>query len=220
MTCGPRTFCMPACCASPIRARRSASLDEAAIKRAAKGELQIVRDANFVAFVSPIENVAQAAAAAAPQHATWNNVRRITPDQQEAAWLKRPAGRGPSHRRAGTRDAAEERRALHRLAALHRARLDGAVVRAGRVQGRPSHRVVARPGHASLAQEPGAGPRPAARGHYRATPAWRGLLRPQRRRRRRGRCCGDRPAPARQAHSPAMAARGGIRLRAGQTRRC
>src|SRR5207245_10129978 len=56
-----------------------ASLDEAAIERAAKGEFQIVRDANFVAFVSPVESVVQAAAAAAAQHAKWNNVRHITP---------------------------------------------------------------------------------------------------------------------------------------------
>jgi nicotinate dehydrogenase subunit B len=65
-----------------------ASLDETAIRRAAKGELQTVREANFVAFVSPAESVAEAAAAAAPQHAKWNNLRRIEPPQQEAAWLK------------------------------------------------------------------------------------------------------------------------------------
>jgi CO/xanthine dehydrogenase Mo-binding subunit len=75
-----------------------ASLDEAAIKRAAKGELQIVRDANFIAFVSPVESVVQAAAAAAPQHAKWNNVRRITPAQQEAAWLN---GQPAEDRRLG-----------------------------------------------------------------------------------------------------------------------
>jgi len=65
-----------------------AALDEAAIRRAAKGELQIVRDGNFVAFVSPIESVAQAAAAAAPPHARWENLRQLTPAHQEAAWLK------------------------------------------------------------------------------------------------------------------------------------
>jgi nicotinate dehydrogenase subunit B len=65
-----------------------ASLDEAAIRRAAKGELQIVREANFVAFVSPVESVAQAAAAAAPAHARWDNLRRLVPAQQEATWLK------------------------------------------------------------------------------------------------------------------------------------
>ena len=65
-----------------------ASLDEAAIRRAAKGELQILRDVNFVAFVSPVESVAQGAAAAAAAHAVWTNLRHIDPAQQEAAWLK------------------------------------------------------------------------------------------------------------------------------------
>jgi CO/xanthine dehydrogenase Mo-binding subunit len=65
-----------------------AKLDEAAIRRAAKGELQILRDTNFVAFISPVEGVAQAAAASAPLHAAWNNVRHIASAQQEAAWLK------------------------------------------------------------------------------------------------------------------------------------
>ncbi|MBN9090092.1 MAG: xanthine dehydrogenase family protein molybdopterin-binding subunit [Reyranella sp.] len=65
-----------------------AALDEAAIRRAAKGELQIVRETNFVAFVSPVESVAQAAAAAAPAHARWDDLRRLTPAHQEAAWLK------------------------------------------------------------------------------------------------------------------------------------
>ena len=37
----------------PSRGATLASLDEAAIRRAAKGELQIVREANFVAFVEP-----------------------------------------------------------------------------------------------------------------------------------------------------------------------
>ena len=72
----------------PCRGATLAALDEAAIRRAAKGELQILREANFVAFVSPVEAVAQAAAAAAPSHAKWNNVRRLTPEQQEAAWLQ------------------------------------------------------------------------------------------------------------------------------------
>jgi nicotinate dehydrogenase subunit B len=65
-----------------------AALDETAIRRAAKGDLQIVREANFVAFVSPVESVAQAAAAAAPAHASWENLRQLTPAHQEAAWLK------------------------------------------------------------------------------------------------------------------------------------
>jgi nicotinate dehydrogenase subunit B len=72
----------------PNRGATLAALDEAAIRRAAKGELQIVREANFVAFVSPVESVAQAAAVAAPLYAKWDNVRSLEPAQQEAAWLK------------------------------------------------------------------------------------------------------------------------------------
>jgi nicotinate dehydrogenase subunit B len=82
----------------PGRGATLVALDEAAIRRAAKGELQIVREANFVAFVSPAEGVAQAAAVAAPLHATWDNVRRIDPDQQDAAWLK---GQPSADRRIG-----------------------------------------------------------------------------------------------------------------------
>ena len=70
---------------------------------------------------------------------------------------------GASARRAAD-GAAQAPGADHRLAALHRACLDGAVLRAGRVPRRPSHGVVARPGHASAAQEPGGGARPADRG--------------------------------------------------------
>ncbi len=77
----------------PNRGAELASLDEAQVRRAAlkdfkNAELQIVRDANFVAFVSPIEQVAQAAAAAAASHAKWANLRELSPEQQEAAWLK------------------------------------------------------------------------------------------------------------------------------------
>ena len=82
----------------PSRSATLASLDEAAIRRAAKGDVQIVRAANFVAFVSPVESVAQAAAAAAPLHARWNNVQRVDAAQQEAAWLK---GQPSDDRRIG-----------------------------------------------------------------------------------------------------------------------
>jgi nicotinate dehydrogenase subunit B len=88
----------------PSKGATLASLDEAAIRKAAKGELQIVREANFVAFVSPVERVVQAAAAAAPQHATWDNVRKLTPQQQEAAWLK---GQPSDDRRIGSWPAPE-----------------------------------------------------------------------------------------------------------------
>jgi CO/xanthine dehydrogenase Mo-binding subunit len=82
----------------PSRGATLDTLDEAAIRRAAKGDLQIVREANFVAFVSPVESVAQAAAAAAPAHATWKNARKLDPVQQEAAWLE---GQKSDDRRLG-----------------------------------------------------------------------------------------------------------------------
>ena len=93
----------------PSRGATLAALDEAAIRRAAKGELQIVREANFVAFVSPVESVAEAAAAAAPQHVKWNNVRRIEPAAQEAAWLK---GQPAEDRRLGAPEPATKPKRL------------------------------------------------------------------------------------------------------------
>ena len=71
----------------PSRGARLAAFDEAAVRRAAGGELRILRRGNFVALASPNETTAQRAAVAAPLHATWDNVRRLEPVQQEAAWL-------------------------------------------------------------------------------------------------------------------------------------
>jgi CO/xanthine dehydrogenase Mo-binding subunit len=71
----------------PCRGAQLASLDEAALRRAERGEFRIVRTGNFVAFVGADEAVVQRAAAAAPAHAKWDNVRQITLEQQEAAWL-------------------------------------------------------------------------------------------------------------------------------------
>jgi nicotinate dehydrogenase subunit B len=96
----------------PSRGATLTALDEAAIRRAAKGELQIVREANFVAFVSPVESVAQAAAIAAERHATWSNVRPIAPAEQEAQWLKdQPA----EDRRIGAPPATSPPRNLARI---------------------------------------------------------------------------------------------------------
>jgi CO/xanthine dehydrogenase Mo-binding subunit len=64
------------------------SLDEAAIRRAAGGGIDILRVGNFVAFIGADEAVVEAAAAAAPLHAEWDNGPDIDPEQQEAAWLR------------------------------------------------------------------------------------------------------------------------------------
>lgn len=89
-----------------------AGLDEAAIRRAANGELQIVQEANFVAFVSPVESVAQAAAAAAPAHARWDGLRQLAPDAQEATWLK---GQPAEDRHIGAPPAAGKPRNLAQI---------------------------------------------------------------------------------------------------------
>ncbi len=71
----------------PNRGARLLSLDEDRIRRAAGGEIRVVRTGNFVAFVGPEETAVQRAAAAAPAHAQWENVKQLTPEMQEAAWL-------------------------------------------------------------------------------------------------------------------------------------
>jgi nicotinate dehydrogenase subunit B len=71
----------------PCRGAQLASLDEAALRRAERGEFRVVRVGNFVAFVGADEGVVQRAAAAAPTHAKWDQMRQIAPEQQEAAWL-------------------------------------------------------------------------------------------------------------------------------------
>lgn len=71
----------------PGRGATLAALNEAAVRHAAGGEVRILRVGNFVAFVGADETMVQRAAAAAPLHATWENVPHIAPDMQEAAWL-------------------------------------------------------------------------------------------------------------------------------------
>jgi nicotinate dehydrogenase subunit B len=65
-----------------------ASIDEAAIRRAAKGqEVEIVRDGNFVAIVGSNETIVEAVAAIAPAHVQWDGVDPLSPFQEEARWL-------------------------------------------------------------------------------------------------------------------------------------
>jgi CO/xanthine dehydrogenase Mo-binding subunit len=71
----------------PARGATLASFDEAAVRRAARGDFRVVRVGNFVAFAGEDETVVQRAAVAAPAHAKWENVRQLTPAQQEAAWF-------------------------------------------------------------------------------------------------------------------------------------
>lgn len=71
----------------PCRGARLASFNEAAVRRTERGDFRVVQVGDFVAFVGADETAVQRAAAVAPMHAKWDNVRQITPEQQEAAWL-------------------------------------------------------------------------------------------------------------------------------------
>jgi nicotinate dehydrogenase subunit B len=76
----------------PNRGATIASVDEAAIKRAAKGKIEFVRNGNFLAILGDDETAVEAAGAAAANHVTWQNVEAPTPLQQEATWLlQRPS---------------------------------------------------------------------------------------------------------------------------------
>jgi CO/xanthine dehydrogenase Mo-binding subunit len=71
----------------PRRGAVLRSVDEAAIRRAAKGPVEILRDGNFLALLGDDETVVEAAAAAAPSHVAWDGVEAIAPFQEEARWL-------------------------------------------------------------------------------------------------------------------------------------
>jgi CO/xanthine dehydrogenase Mo-binding subunit len=76
----------------PRRGATVASIDEAAIRRAAKGDIDIVRDGNFVAILSADETVVDNAAAVAPGQVSWDGLDPINPGQEEARWLlQRPS---------------------------------------------------------------------------------------------------------------------------------
>ena len=71
----------------PRRGATITSLDEAAIRRAAKGPIEILRVGNFVAILGAEETAAEAAAAAATAHVDWDGVDPLSPLQEEARWL-------------------------------------------------------------------------------------------------------------------------------------
>ncbi|MGH7059149.1 MAG: molybdopterin cofactor-binding domain-containing protein [Stellaceae bacterium] len=71
----------------PRRGAVLRSVDEAAIRRAAKGPIDILRDGNFLAILGADETVVEAAAAVAPNYVAWDEVDAIAPFQEEARWL-------------------------------------------------------------------------------------------------------------------------------------
>jgi nicotinate dehydrogenase subunit B len=71
----------------PRRGATIAKVDEAALRRAAKGPIEIVRHGNFLAILGTDETVIEAVAAVAPDHVGWDGVDPINPYQEEARWL-------------------------------------------------------------------------------------------------------------------------------------
>ncbi len=71
----------------PRRTATVAAIDEAAIRRAGKGQVEILRDGNFVAVLGADESLVDAAAAVAPGHVSWDGLDPINPGQEEARWL-------------------------------------------------------------------------------------------------------------------------------------
>jgi nicotinate dehydrogenase subunit B len=71
----------------PRRGAAIATVDEAALRRAAKGPIEIVRDGNLLAILGADETVVEAVAAVAPSHVAWDGVDAINPFQEEARWL-------------------------------------------------------------------------------------------------------------------------------------
>jgi CO/xanthine dehydrogenase Mo-binding subunit len=72
----------------PGNKAKLAKLDEAAIRKAAGGDIEILRVDNFVAFLSPNESAAHAAVIAAEQNAEWEDARSFNTDLSEAISLK------------------------------------------------------------------------------------------------------------------------------------
>ncbi|MGH7030868.1 MAG: molybdopterin cofactor-binding domain-containing protein, partial [Stellaceae bacterium] len=71
----------------PRRGAVIKSLDEAAMRRAAKGPIELVRDGNFLAILGADETIVEVAAGIAPNHVVWDGIDAINPAQEEARWL-------------------------------------------------------------------------------------------------------------------------------------
>jgi nicotinate dehydrogenase subunit B len=71
----------------PQRGATIAAVDEAAIRRAAKGPIEFLREGNFLAILGADETVVEAAAAVAPGMVSWDGLEPLNPAQEEGRWL-------------------------------------------------------------------------------------------------------------------------------------
>ena len=117
---------------APAASRRdNPTIDEAALQRAAKGPIEIIRDGNFLAILGDDETVVEAVAAVAPDHVVWDGVDAIEAVPgggalAVAAALDRPGDR-PACAEPIERRGEPLRGDLH--ADAHRPRLGRAVLR-------------------------------------------------------------------------------------------
>ncbi len=72
----------------PWRGARLAGLDEAAVRRGARGSIEILRDGEFTAFLSGEETAAASAVASARDRAVWQGGEPLEPGYAETAWLE------------------------------------------------------------------------------------------------------------------------------------
>ena len=169
----------------PWKGARLASLDEAAVRKAAEAPIDIIRDGEFVAFTGDDELAVTRAAEAARQRANGRAARRrpITSARRNGS---RRSRRAQPHRRAGRE---RPRSGPHRhsalLAAIPHLRLDRAVLRARRIQGRRAEGVVAHPRALDPARLARQGARPGDQAGHGVPSPGRRRLRPQHRRRLR-----------------------------------
>jgi len=76
----------------PNRGATIGTINEAAIKRAAKGPVTFIRIEDFLAIIGHNETAVDLAVIAANTHVTWQNIETPTAIQQDANWLlQRPA---------------------------------------------------------------------------------------------------------------------------------
>ncbi|MBV8118632.1 MAG: xanthine dehydrogenase family protein molybdopterin-binding subunit [Alphaproteobacteria bacterium] len=71
----------------PHRGAAIKSIDEAALRHAAKGPIDIIRRGNFLAITGADETVVDAVAAVAPDHVVWDGIDQLNPSQEEARSL-------------------------------------------------------------------------------------------------------------------------------------
>ena len=194
----------------PAYAARLVSADLTAI-RAMPGVVEVVRDGSFLGVVARREEQAQAAANRLAKSAKWDAGAPLFGGKSVFDHLlTRQLRDGRAARRCKADGAARRSDPPRRVPPpFPGARLDRGELRARAVAGRQAHGVVAHAGAVPAARRSRQGVEGRAGDDPRHPRARRGLLRPQRRRRRGARCRAAGARGAGQAGARALGARGG-----------